>query len=88
MLGIKVKIRGPLPAPTAAVLFSPGSWEDQLPCFTAEEFYPESAEELYPESAEESYPESVEEFFPESAEEFHPERRRWAGANARIPPTT
>ena len=23
-----------------------------------------------------------------SAEEFYPERRRWAGANARIPPTT
>ena len=39
-------------------------------------------------SAEEFYPESAEEFYPESAEEFHPERRRWAGANARIPPTT
>ena len=39
-------------------------------------------------SAEDLYPESAEEFYPESAEEFHPERWRWAGANARISPTT
>ena len=67
-----------LPLLLPFVLLGPGN--TSYPCCSAEEFYPESAEEFYPESAEE--------FYLESAEEFHPERRRWAGANARIPPTT
>ena len=63
-------------------------YPESNPSCSAEVLYPESAEESYPESVEEFYPESVEEFYPESAEEFHSERRRWAGANSRIPPTT